>query len=68
MKRIAFWTSLVGLSVLPAVAMAQSCGPAACAAPAAGSPAPAPSADVGMLSLVMMGATVGVVFLRKRKA
>ena len=64
MKGIAFWASLVALSVLPAVAMAQ-----VTVSPLASHHAtPAPSADMGILSLVMMGAAVGVVFLRKRKA
>jgi LPXTG-motif cell wall-anchored protein len=63
MKGIAFWTSAVALSVLPAVAIAQT--------PAISSIAratPAPSADISILGLVMMGAAVGVVLLRKRKA
>jgi hypothetical protein len=62
MKGIAFCASLVALSVLPAVAMAQILSIGAHRA------TPAPSADAGMLSLVMMGAAVGVVLLRKRKA
>ena len=61
MKGIAFLTSLVALSALPAVAMAQ--------VPTVASHAtPAPSTDMGMLSLVMMGVAVGVVLLRKRNA
>jgi hypothetical protein len=62
MKAIAFWTSLAAVSVLPAVAMAQAISPLA------SHRTPAPSADMGILSLVMMGAAVGVVLLRKRKA
>ena len=62
MKGIAFWTSLVALSVLPAVAMAGSISPVPVRA------TPAPLADMGILSLVMMGAAVGVVLLRKRNA
>jgi LPXTG-motif cell wall-anchored protein len=61
MKGIGFWASLVAFSVLPAVAMAQTLPvPVARATPA-------PSADMGILGLVMMGAAVGVVLLRKRK-
>ena len=67
MKGIAFWTSLVALSALPAVAMAQTISSSAVVASHAHA-TPAPSADMGILSLVMMGAAVGVVLLRKRKA
>jgi hypothetical protein len=67
MKGTAFWTSLVALSALPAAAMAQAVSTTSTIPlPRA---TPAPSADMGLLSLVMMGAAVGVVLLlRKRKA
>jgi len=61
MKGIAFWISIVAVSVLPTVAMAQL-------TPLAAHRTPAPSADMGILSLVMMGSAVGVVLLRKRRA
>jgi hypothetical protein len=64
MKGTAFLTSLVALSALPASAMAQST--ISSILPRA---TPAPSTDMGILSLVMIGAAVGVVLLlRKRKA
>jgi hypothetical protein len=66
MKGTAFWTSLVALSALPASAMAQAISTTGGILPRA---TPAPSADMGILSLVMTGAAVGVVLLlRKRKA
>jgi hypothetical protein len=65
MKGTAFWTALIALSALPAAAMAQAISTTSVLPRAT----PAPSADVGILSLVMIGAAVGVVLLlRKRKA